>query len=149
LKPHGSLNWFTSGSVQNLEGALQRKRSPIIEIGGQPRANLAAGTVRLFIPPLYVKFFANPFWRAIWQHAFESARDASVLVIIGCSLIETDFHLRSILSSAIARRKRKFKRIVIVEPSAKVVKELKTFLRGRGERTDEYKTFTEFVRTLD
>lgn len=149
LKPHGSLNWFTSGSVQNLERALQRKRSPMIELGGLPRANVAKGMVRLFIPPLYVKFFANPFWRSIWQSAFESARDATVLVIVGCSLIETDFHLRSILASAMARRKRKYKRIVIVEPDPTVVHRLKAFLRARGERTDQYQSFTEFVLALD
>src|SRR5216683_2646532 len=41
LKPHGSLNWFTQGTLQNLEGALQRKRAPKIELGGVPRANVA------------------------------------------------------------------------------------------------------------
>ncbi len=149
LKPHGSLNWFTRGSVQNLEGALQRKRTPKIEVGGVPRANLATGQVRLFIPPLYVKFFANPFWRAIWEKAFLSARDAKVLVIIGCSLIETDFHLRSILASALARRQEKYRRLVIVEPSATVVKRLKSFLRGRAERTDAFQDFSDFVQALD
>jgi len=148
LKPHGSLNWFTQGTLQNLEGALQRKRAPKIELGGVPRANVAKGQVRLFIPPLYVKFFANPFWRSIWERAFQSTRDASVFVIVGCSLIETDFHLRSILASAIGRRRRKYRRIIIVEPSPAVVKRLKSFLRARGERTDVYQTFTDFVKAL-
>lgn len=148
LKPHGSLNWFTKGSVKNYERLLLRRRPPQVQMTRVPKANVRAGFVRLFIPPLYVKFFSNPFWRRLWDRSFERLIQAEALVIIGCSLIETDFHLRSIMGSALSRRRRKFKRIVIVEPSPRVRRELKSFLRGRGDGTTIYPDFTAFIKTM-
>ena len=146
LKPHGSLNWFAQGKVERLEEALLHKRKPSVELSNVPRSNLNRGQVRLFIPPLYVKFFSNPFWQRIWNEAFESLVNAQQLVIIGCSLIETDFHLRSVVAAAVARRHQKFKRIVLVEPSQAAITRLKRFLRGRGDGIVVYQTFTTFVR---
>ncbi len=148
IKPHGSLNWFSRGSVKNYERVLLGRRPPRVQMSSVPRANVSRGFVRLFIPPLYVKFFANPFWRRLWERSFERLRKADALVIIGCSLIETDFHLRSIMGTALARRPTKFKRIVLVEPNATVVRRLKSYLRGRGEDFAVYKDFTAFVQTL-
>src|SRR5206468_3883749 len=100
LKPHGSLNWLSKGSMREFEKVLEGRRAPNVEMTYAPKANVRRGFVRLFIPPLYVKFFANPFWRRLWDKAFERLRNAQVLVIVGCSLVQTDFHLRSIVGSA-------------------------------------------------
>ena len=148
LKPHGSLNWFSKGSIRHFEKVLDGRRPPNVEMTHVPKANVKKGYVRLFIPPLYVKFFANPFWRRLWDKSFARLHEAQVLVIVGCSLIQTDFHLRSIVGAAVASRRVKFKRIVIVEPSADVRRRLKTFLRGRGEKVVVYQDFTAFVRSL-
>jgi hypothetical protein len=135
LKPHGSLNWFARGSLQSLEDVLARRTPSHILMSLVPRAyNIASqGMVRLFIPPLYAKFFANPFWRALWEEAFARTVNAEMLLIIGCSMIESDFHLRRIMGRALIRRTQRFKEVVVVEPSMNVRRRLGSFLRGQSE----------------
>lgn len=148
LKPHGSLNWFARGSLEAYEEVLTKRSPSRIVIAQVPPAYTPAGQqmVRFFVPPLYSKFFGNSFWRILWETAFEALTTSEQLVVIGCSMIEADFHLRSILARALAKRRDKFRRIVIVDSSTQVRDRLKTFLRGRGEHGfDMEPSFTEFV----
>jgi hypothetical protein len=103
--------------------------------------------VRFFIPPLYTKFFKNKFWSQLWIKTYTAAKKSDRIVIVGCSLIATDYHLRAILSKAMADRKKKYKEIIIVDRSTEVQKNLKSFFRARSETgCTVYPTFTDFCR---
>jgi hypothetical protein len=154
LKPHGSLNWYAKSYSWNLEKVLASRGisqvivSPIPPANEKPRMRLT----RLFIPPLYTKFFSNRLWRKLWTEVYRQIKQTERIVVVGCSLIETDFHLRSIIAKALSDRKKKLKEIVIAVPSSPnpeydVQKKLKRFFRGRstcGIKT--YENFTVFIK---
>lgn len=149
LKPHGSFNWFAKGSFRNLESVLERRPVSRVLISRLPRLyeSNEKRLVRFFVPPLYTKFFKNKFWSRLWIQTYTAARRADRLVIVGCSLIATDYHIRAILSKAMADRKKKYKEILIVDRSPKVQKTLKSFFRGRSETgCTVFPTFTHFCR---
>lgn len=150
LKPHGSLNWFARGTITSLEMTLSTKSVSRIEMAEAPRLyNLRRGAyVRFFIPPLYTKFFNNKFWRDLWHKSYEKLKSCDCLVIIGCSLITTDYHLRAILSKVLKSRKKKFKKIIIVDKKHGVQDNLKKFFRGKSTSGCDisYRSFTDFVK---
>ncbi|MBI2059206.1 MAG: SIR2 family protein [Nitrospirae bacterium] len=151
LKPHGSLNWFAKGNSKNLEEVLERRPVSEIRMTALPMVNerKAQRLVRLFVPPLYSKFFRNQFWRKLWIATYGAAKDADQIVIIGCSLISTDFHLRAILSKAMNDKNTKYRRIVVVDPSDCVQKKMKKFFRGRSANgVTIYKTFSDLCRQV-
>jgi hypothetical protein len=142
------LNWFAKGSLSNYDEVLARRPPSQIVMSPVPRAYdiVSERMVRFFIPPLYSKFFANPFWGSIWEAAFVKLTHAQSLVIIGCSLIESDYHLRAIILRALARRRRKLHRIVICNRSQETQRRIKRLFRGQADRVDVVDTFTRFVR---
>ncbi len=149
IKPHGSFNWFAKGSFAKLETVLEKRPVSQIKISKLPSLyeSRAKKLVRFFIPPLYTKFFKNKFWNKLWVQTYKAARNADRVVIIGCSLITTDFHLRAILSKALTDKKGHYKEIIIVDPSENVKKRLKKFYRGRSASgVKVYSTFTEFCK---
>lgn len=149
LKPHGSLNWFAKGTILNYEEVLSKRPPSKILMARVPRAYDISREklVRFFVPPLYSKFFANRFWKSLWDRLFRCLIEAEVFIIIGCSLIEADFHLRAIIGRALRKRRRKFQRIIIVERSPEVRAKLRHFLRGQGlHGFRTFSTFTEFVK---
>jgi hypothetical protein len=103
--------------------------------------------VRFFIPPLYTKFFKNPFWSNLWIKTYKAAKNADRIIIVGCSLIATDYHLRAILSKSISDKKRKYREIVIVDRSRDVREVLKSFFRGHSATGCKvFSSFSEFCR---
>ncbi|MFA5388317.1 MAG: SIR2 family protein [Candidatus Omnitrophota bacterium] len=151
LKPHGSLNWFARGKISNLEETLSRKNVSRIDIANAPRLYTLKQDkyVRFFIPPLYTKFFNNDFWRYLWHESYLRLKNCNCLIIIGCSLITTDYHLRAILSKVL-KSKKKFKKIIIVDKNLKVVGNLKKFFRGASfSGCETYNTFTEYIESLN
>jgi len=148
IKPHGSLNWYAKGTITSYESVLLNRPPSRIIVSDVPRAYdiVAQRLVRFFIPPLYAKFFANRFWRALWDTAFRRLTEADSLVIIGCSLIESDFHLRAIVGRALAKRREQFSQVIRVDRSEEVQRRLKQFLRGRSKSGFvTFPTFTDFV----
>lgn len=135
LKPHGSFNWFAKGSFHKLEQTLEKRPVSEVQITKLPKLydSREKRLVRFFIPPLYAKFFKNRFWANLWTQTYIAARDAEALIIVGCSLIASDYHLRAILSKAITDRKIKLKKLIIADPSRNVQNELKKFFRGQCE----------------
>src|SRR5262249_52891604 len=89
LKLHGSLNWYVRGSIANLSGIFARKPSRVI-ISEQPRKNEFSNFVRQIIPPIFGKFFGHKHWRTLWRSAYESLTESDVLVVVGCSLVDSD-----------------------------------------------------------
>lgn len=147
LKPHGSFNWFAKGSFENLEKALESRPVSEVQIAKLPRAyeSRYKRLVRFFIPPLYSKFFRNKFWSKLWVKTYQAARDADYFVIVGCSLIATDYHLRAILSKALTDKKKKYEKIIIVDPNDDVQKTLKKFFRGCSKTIVKYSNFSDFI----
>jgi len=93
LKLHGSVNWFVKGSFKNLQKVFENKPAKVTE----PRRNEIGGHIRQIIPPIFGKFFNHKHWEHLWIHAYNALKGAEAFVIIGNSLIDTDFHLRALL----------------------------------------------------
>jgi SIR2-like domain len=102
LKLHGSVNWFVRGAVSHLEDLFTKKPVRVTA----PRRNEIANHIRQTIPPVYGKAFKHDHWRTLWDLAYHALREADVLVIIGCSLVDTDFHLRALFSRVAKWRKK-------------------------------------------
>lgn len=148
LKLHGSLNWYVRGSFANLSEIFEKKPTKIV-ISGTPRMNEFTKFVRQIAPPIYGKFFAHKHWRTLWTAAHNALVTADVLVIVGCSLIDTDFHLRGMLSHALKMRKSgqsPFNQVVTVDRTRVRHKWLR-LLKGCATRTLPYSSFQKFANS--
>lgn len=148
LKLHGSLNWYVRGSFTNLTEIFEKKPSKIM-ISGTPRVNEFAHFVRQIAPPIYGKFFGHKHWRTLWATAHEALVDAEVLVIVGCSLVDTDFHLGGMLSHAVKVRKgghRPFTQVVTVDRT-RVRRKWLRLLKGCVTANLPYSSFQKFARS--
>lgn len=144
LKLHGSLNWFVRGSFSDLSAVFYKKPTRIT----RPRFNELNGYVRQIVPPIYGKFFDHDHWRSLWTDAYAALRQADTLVVIGCSLINTDFHLRALVGRVAQWRKKEqaqLKRLVLVD-RIKVRRRWAAALKGAFNRHVGYKTFAQFMR---
>lgn len=104
LKLHGSLNWLVRGSYSDLAHVFKSKPSRIVV--NDSRKNERKGFIRQIIPPIYGKFFKHDHWQVLWERAYEAIVGAEVIVVVGCSLVDTDFHLSGMLGHAVGTRKR-------------------------------------------
>lgn len=144
FKLHGSLNWFVRGAFSNLSAVFQKKPTRI----EKPRMNELSGHVRQVIPPIYGKFFDHEHWRSLWSDAYAALREADALVVIGCSLIETDFHLRALIGRVAKWRKKNrtpLKYLLLVD-RVKVRRRWSAALKGSFSRQAGYKTFADFMQ---
>lgn len=143
LKLHGSLNWFVRGSYAGLSKVFASK--PVLVSG--PRRNEIGGHIRQIVPPIYGKIFEHGHWRKLWTKAFQELCTAEILVVVGCSLIDTDFHLRALLSRVVKHRKQvvqPFKRTILVARTKTRRKWQKT-LKGCYKATTGYPNFEAFL----
>lgn len=144
LKLHGSLNWFVRGTFAELSAVFFKKPCRVVA----PRMNELAGHVRQIIPPIYGKFFNHDHWRSLWASAYSALREAEALVVIGCSLIDTDYHLRALVGRVAHWRKTAcapFRRVVFVD-RVKVRRRWASALKGSFRGQSGYKTFAQFMR---
>ncbi|MGH7812582.1 MAG: SIR2 family protein [Candidatus Binataceae bacterium] len=102
LKLHGSLNWFARGSYTKLSRVFDSKPT---RITNPDRTNEIKGFIRQIVPPVYGKFFAHKHWREIWTRAYRDLLQAEMIVVVGCSLVDTDFHLRALFGRVVAKRR--------------------------------------------
>ncbi len=147
LKLHGSLNWYVRGSFSKLAEVFEKKPSKIL-ISQTPRVNEFKQYVRQIAPPIYGKFFGHEHWRKLWATAHEAVVDADAFVIIGCSLVDTDFHLSGMLSHAVRLRKGKdnpFARVVAVDRT-RVRRKWFRLLKGCMTSQRSYNSFEKFAR---
>ena len=143
LKLHGSVNWFVRGSTSKLQKVFESKPVKVT----QPRTNAITGFIRQIVPPMYGKIFEHDHWRRIWKKSFDALCDAEVLVVVGSSLIDTDFHLRALFSQVARTRKRrsnKFKYLCLVD-KASVRNKWKRVLRGSYSKLLVDKRFEQFL----
>src|SRR5205814_1125022 len=146
LKLHGSLNWYVRGSVDKLAEVFAKKPSKVV-ISKPPRTNEFAGFVRQIIPPIYGKFFGHKHLQVLWSAAHKALVEADSLVVIGCSLVDTDFHLSGMLSNAIKRRKEArhpFRLTVAVDRNIAIRRKWLDFVRGCTGAKLHYRGFEVF-----
>jgi hypothetical protein len=149
LKLHGSLNWYARGSFAQLARVFERGPSKVI-ISDRPRTNEFRRLIRQIIPPVYGKFFGHKHWRTLWTTAHDAVFDAEVIVVIGCSLVDTDFHLTGMLSHAVTKRKRDHNpfKIALVVDRTTVRRKWMRLLRGCAMRQMERNSFQRFAKDL-
>lgn len=144
LKVHGSVNWFVRGSYGNLAKAFESK--PVLVTA--PRRNEKRGYIRQIVPPIYGKIFDHDHWRSLWTQGFEELCSANILVVIGCSLIDTDFHLRALLSRVVKHRRKtgnKFRSAIFVADT-KTRRKWQKALKGSYKTTKGYPRFDVFLK---
>ena len=149
LKLHGSLNWYIKGSYGRLSKVFDAKPSKVV-ISPEPRTNEFAKHIRQIVPPIYGKFFNNPHWRRLWKRAYESLVNAEVIVVIGCSLVDTDFHLSGMLNHAVKERKQNnspFDASILVDV-VKVRRKWEAVLKGCVAHKYHYRWFKQFCDDL-
>jgi hypothetical protein len=143
LKLHGSMNWFVRGQTTDLKKVFTSKPVRIT----QPRTNELAGHIRQIAPPIYGKIFEHDHWANLWTEAFNALCDAEVVVVVGCSLIDTDFHLRALLSQVARTRKDnddRFSYACFVD-KAKVRRKWQSILKGSFAHKLENVSFEKFL----
>ena len=144
LKVHGSVNWFVRGSYANLAKAFASK--PVLVTS--PRKNEKQGYIRQIVPPIYGKIFEHDHWRTLWTQGFKELCTAEILVVVGCSLIDTDFHLRALISRVVKYRKKadnKFRSAIFVAGTTTRRKWQKA-LKGSYQTTRGYPRFDQFLK---
>jgi hypothetical protein len=144
LKLHGSVNWYVRGSFGSLAHVFESKPVRV----SAPRVYEIRGYIRQIVPPIFGKFFGHAHWRTLWGRAFKALCDADVLVVIGCSLVDTDFHLRALLSRVTRWRKKNgnpFRRAYLVDDDLKVRRKWEQVLKGRVVQTLSIKGFEKFL----
>jgi hypothetical protein len=147
LKLHGSLNWFVRGSFDDLSVVFRKKPSQIF-VTQQHRNNERSGFVRQIVPPIYGKFFGHNHWQVLWDRAHQSILGAEIIVVIGCSLVDTDFHLQGMIGHAVAARKKagqRFRAVALVN-GTKTRRKWLRLLKGSFSAKSEYPTFAAFAR---
>lgn len=149
LKLHGSVNWFVKGRYDEIQKVFGAKPSQVV-LSDVPGSNEVNGFIRQIIPPIYGKFFQHSHWQHLWHSAFKAVVDADLIVVVGCSLIDSDFHLTGILSRAMREKKRKRKKFygAILVDRLRVRKKWIRLLKGRAESKYPYTTFKQFANTF-
>ncbi|MGH9739506.1 MAG: SIR2 family protein [Candidatus Acidiferrales bacterium] len=149
LKLHGSLNWYIGGSFNRIGKVFDAKPTKVM-MSEQPRTNELSGHIRQIVPPIYGKFFNNPHWRRLWKRAYEALVRADCIVVVGCSLSSTDFHLSGMLSHAVIKRKsvgRKFRRAILVD-RVSTRRRWEDVLKGCVSEKVVFATFEQFASHL-
>jgi len=143
LKLHGSLNWWVRGSSSSLSNVFSMK--PVVVT--PPRTNDQSGKIRQIIPPIYGKVFGHPHWRKLWKTGFDALCDAELLVVVGCSIVETDYHLQALLRRVVKERKKrmnKFNDVILVD-RVQIRRRWQKVLKGSVNRYTGFKTFEAFL----
>jgi hypothetical protein len=149
LKLHGSLNWLVRGSYKNIQRVFDAKPNRVL-IYKTPNKNEKANFIRQIIPPIYGKFFGHIHWQKLWDRAYREITTAEIMVVIGCSLVDTDFHLSGMLSRAISERKRlghKFVSAILVD-RARIRRRWERLLKGSIVKKVGYRDFSQFSQSL-
>jgi hypothetical protein len=137
------MNWFVRGNTSDLKKVFSSKPVRIT----RPRVNEISRHIRQIAPPVYGKIFEHKHWQTLWTLAFQALCKADILVVVGCSLIDTDFHLRALFSQVARTRKKvnkKFKLAWLVDRT-KVRRKWMAVLKGSYIRLKEYKYFEQLL----
>lgn len=144
LKLHGSVNWWVRGTHATLSNVFSMK--PVVVT--PPRTNSQADKIRQIIPPIYGKVFGHSHWRKLWKAAFDALCSAELLVVIGCSIVDTDYHLQALLRRAAKERKKhgdRFDKVILVD-RVRIRRRWHKVLKGAAARFTGYKSFETFLK---
>jgi NAD-dependent SIR2 family protein deacetylase len=137
LKIHGSLNWFYCPKCNELD----------ITIGRKGATSLAEDQNRflcvdpyctstyepLLVTPTMLKIYDNSFLQKLWDLSEKIISESDIIVFIGYSLPEADYHIRCLLTKAMTKDKSRDHRIVVIEKNPTGAKE-KELISGVGNR---------------
>jgi hypothetical protein len=140
------MNWFVRGGTLDLNKVFSSKPVRIT----QPRINDISKHIRQIAPPIYAKLFEHRHWQTLWTQAFKALCDAEIIAVIGCSLVDTDFHLRALFSQVAHTRKQmgnKFKRAAFADKTV-IRRKWKTVLKGSYLQSYEYSSFEKLLDEL-
>jgi hypothetical protein len=144
FKLHGSVNWFVRGSYGRLSRVFDKKPSVVT----RPRRNERSGYIRQIVPPIFGKFFGHPHWGHLWLQAFKALCQSETVVVIGCSLVDTDFHLRALVQRAVTVRKdagSPFRCGVFVD-RARIRRRWQRALKGAVTQAKTFSNFADFSK---
>jgi hypothetical protein len=104
LKPHGSLNWYDEKLAEHI---TDEKKVHLDETGGDtvyaftefrsPRSKVGRMYFPLIVPPVYLKRFDRPLFKALWQRCTSTLSTAQKVVFLGYSMPLADLHAQFIL----------------------------------------------------
>lgn len=105
LKPHGSLNWFEEEHGKFLTDS---KRVEIFSSQGKdavyaflefraPISQRDRTYTPLIIPPVYLKNFEKPVFKALWRNCTSVLSTAKRIVVLGYSMPSADLHAQFIM----------------------------------------------------
>jgi len=106
LKPHGSLNWFEAAQGSNLKAAKRTlifgKRDSSEAIYAfkrfrEPISTRGRTYTPLIVPPVYLKNFKKPVFKALWQNCTATLSTARKVIFLGYSMPQADLHAQFIM----------------------------------------------------
>jgi hypothetical protein len=142
LKLHGSLNWWVRGDTSTLANVFSKK--PVLVTA--PRFNQPSRMIRQIIPPIYGKVFDHPHWRRLWKAAFTALTEADRWVVIGCSIVDTDYHLQALLRRSVKKRKGQRRLSVTLVDRVRIRRRWQRILRGAGAEYSSFRTLADFLQ---
>lgn len=105
LKPHGSLNWFEKELGSHIKAP---KRTEIFDPNGSetvyafrefrgPISKKGRVYTPLIVPPVYLKNFERPVFKALWRNCVTALSAARKVVFLGYSMPLADLHAQFIM----------------------------------------------------
>jgi hypothetical protein len=133
LKPHGSIDWYRSATVGDLSAhdhfaaifrghVRYRPFSEEKDFFGVPQefADLFNRVSPVIVAPTHIKAVPGGPLRKIWKDTYHALERASDVIVIGYSMPESDYLIRSMLQRAIRYQQilnfENAPRIVVVNP---------------------------------
>jgi hypothetical protein len=105
LKPHGSLNWYEANQIEKVPDEKRveifhdDKETECIEAFLPPReitSSVGRRYTPLIVAPTYLKDFARPIFRRLWNRCTEILSTPRKLIFLGYSLPAADLHAQFI-----------------------------------------------------
>ena len=105
LKPHGSLNWFEEKQGKFLSDSKRtqiftsRRKGAVYAFlkFRAPTSKVGRTYTPLIIPPVYLKSFDKPIFKALWRKCTSVLSTAKRIVILGYSMPSADLHAQFIM----------------------------------------------------
>lgn len=116
LKLHGSLNWMFCPVCNSVRLTPKEKIADRIITEEIPCELDHAIQRPLLIPPTWLKVYDNAYLMQIWLNAERILRSAEKVFFVGCSLPESDIHVRYLLKKSLYRAGEKPKITVVTRP---------------------------------
>lgn len=116
LKLHGSLNWLYCRRCDEVDVVLRNKPAETAFTSLYCSNDNCTGRYEpLLITPTMFKSYENRFIKEVWDLAGKALASADELIFIGFALKEEDYHIRSLLMSALLCRGKPYDKVTVIE----------------------------------